>query len=209
MNGPVVYVDPEGEFGFIGAALGMGFELVIQAADSYLSGENRFDARDVLISGIAGFAGANLGNMISKAKSLGKVTKEATSLLSDMTVTTASEYAKNGEINPVNVVGSVGLGKLGQNYVGRLNKSIASNNHIAKSYDKAINRANRMSQPNKRNGSPRKIGRLNSRQDKLNSLQQGKSNYLNEQELKGGIIGTSSGGAVFGTSQKVVENNEQ
>lgn len=63
-NNPYKYQDPDGEFGLVGAGIGMGFEFAIQMATSKGSFSERLsnvDVTDILVAGAVGAVTGGLG----------------------------------------------------------------------------------------------------------------------------------------------------
>jgi hypothetical protein len=95
LGNPVSYVDPTGEFGIIGAGIGVGVELAIQGYKNYKNGCDVFDIDnyDWWDVGIAGAVGAFAPGMLSVGKTAFK-SGAAIRALSGQVGRTANRAAK-------------------------------------------------------------------------------------------------------------------
>ncbi|ADN75521.1 ParB-like nuclease domain protein [Ferrimonas balearica DSM 9799] len=145
-NSPFKYVDPDGEFGLLGAAIGMGVEIGAQLLSN--GGDiSQIDVSDVIVAGAVGAVTGGLGGRLASSAVKGTMT------VGDAVVTTASiggtasgvgaivagelngTPATAGQVGAAVVGGTLGAGagaKLASSFANTLNKGFgALNNSVS------------------------------------------------------------------------------
>ena len=121
-NNPYKYVDPDGEFGILGAAIGFAIEGAVQIAQGELN------VTKLVVSAVAGGAGvglgqkaAQLGSLLANGSKLGSTAAQVTGAVTEAVATNVIETSANNAINSLT----------GANEMENINASGAATNAVA------------------------------------------------------------------------------
>ena len=150
-NNPVRYTDPDGRCpSCIGAAVGVGLEILVQGAEIAAGSRNSFDGGRVLVSGLAGATGVGTAQLINRGARLGTLAKATLSRVSDAGVSAGSQLAKDGDISltatAIDVVAGATVGRL----VGDAAASKAANSSTGRVLARQADRTARIAAQNTR-----------------------------------------------------------
>ena len=158
---PIKHVDPDGEFGIIGALVGGGMDYMIQVASNYATGNSNpwtdINKTSIAVSALSGAAGAGIFNALGKISKIANyamkshtaatITKVGKQVVSDAIVSAGGQYLQDGNVD----MGKVGLdvisGQAGS-MTGNKTKSMKQSSSEAKNlyrqadHDKRVARGN-------------------------------------------------------------------
>lgn len=201
---PVRFKDDDGEFVnfLVGATLGAGFDFAVQTALIVTGHQDSYDKKSILISATAGATGVGLAALANKAQKLGTVAKVGAEIAADATVSVGSKAAKGEDVTVAGVIADVALGQAGGKIGGKVARSRAEASHKNTLLNRAADRAERIA------NNP-KVGRPDARQRQANAARQRQEHYLNEAELRGGLVGSGTGQSVGELMNPPEANNDQ
>ncbi|MDY6930127.1 MAG: RHS repeat-associated core domain-containing protein, partial [Pseudomonadota bacterium] len=211
-HNPVRFRDDNGEWvNFaVGFAVGFVVDVAAQAAVQVVTGQDiNIDTNQAVKSGVVGMTGVGLANVASKAvqgvsaaRQLGRGTTAALEVGGDVAADTGASVvghlANDKELSVRGVVGDVVAGQIGGRGASALARRSAASSPTNAALDQAARRAERMADPTKANGSPRRIGRPEARQRQANTARSVQEAFVEGRATRAGIAGS---GVVSGASQ--------
>ena len=121
-NNPYKYVDPDGEFGILGAAIGFAIEGAVQIAQGELNVTKLVDSTVAGVAGVGlGQKAAQLGSLLSNVSKLGSTAAQVTGAVTEAVATNVIETSANKAINSIT----------GANEMGNIDASGAATNAVA------------------------------------------------------------------------------
>ena len=209
-------------FGAIGAAVGFGTDVGVQVISNVVTGKPFYDISvgQALGSAALGATGVGIANVIGKgakdlstARQLNKaqtlVVQQAAGVAADATTSVVTKTVRGEEVTVKGVGVDVLAGQLGGVMGSKFAKSKATSSQTYKDLNSKADRAKRMANPSKANGTPRRIGRPEARQRNAAITEAVKKSFVHGAEERGGIVGGGAAGGLVEIRKTLSADRDQ